>query len=83
LGQGFAEIYAGDYPEVIPSLQGWLKWELIPRRIDRKAWSMWELLRKQYAKKNPRPKTFMEIAACSPPLENALAFSHPLLRFLV
>ena len=24
---------------------------------------MWELLRKQYAKKNPRPKTFVEIAA--------------------
>lgn len=24
---------------------------------------MWELLRKQYAAQNPRPKTFVEIAA--------------------
>lgn len=24
---------------------------------------MWELLRKQYAEKNPRPKTFTEIVA--------------------
>lgn len=40
-----------------------LKWELIPRRIDREAWSMWELLRKQYAQMNPRSKTFIEIAA--------------------
>lgn len=52
-----------NYPEVIPSLQGRLKWELIPRQIDREAWSMWELLRKQYAEKNPRPKTFTEIVA--------------------
>ena len=52
-----------NYPEEIPSLQGRLKWELIPRQIDREAWSMWELLRKQYAEKNPRPKTFTEIVA--------------------
>ena len=52
-----------NYPEEIPAGQGRLKWERIPRQIDREAWSMWELLRKQYAEKNPRPKTFMEIAA--------------------
>ncbi len=38
--------------------------EIIPRLIDREAWQMWELLRKQYAEKNPRPRTFVEIAAC-------------------
>lgn len=27
------------------------------------AWEMWELLRKQYAVKNPRPKTFLEIVS--------------------
>lgn len=37
-------------------------WEIIPRLIDREAWQMWELLRKQYAAQNPRPKTFVEIA---------------------
>lgn len=38
-------------------------WEIIPRLIDREAWQMWELLRNQYAAQNPRPKTFVEIAA--------------------
>ncbi len=51
-----------NYPEEIPSLQGRLKWDLIPRQIDKEAWQMWELLRKQYAEKNPRPTTFLEIA---------------------
>ena len=62
-GKAWQRFMEENYPEVIPSLQGRLKWELIPRQIDREAWSMWELLRKQYAEKNPRPKTFMEIAA--------------------
>ena len=62
-GKAWQRFMEENYPEVIPSLQGRLKWELIPRHIDREAWSMWELLRKQYAEKNPRPKTFMEIAA--------------------
>ncbi len=34
----------------------------LARRIDSEAWEMWELLRKQYAAKNPRPTTFVEIA---------------------
>ena len=62
-GKAWQRFMEENYPEEIPSLQGRLKWELIPRQIDREAWSMWELLRKQYAEKNPRPKTFMEIAA--------------------
>ena len=62
-GKAWQRFMEENYPEVIPSLQGRLKWELIPRQIDREACSMWELLRKQYAEKNPRPKTFMEIAA--------------------
>ncbi len=62
-GKAWQRFMQENYPEVIPSLQGRLKWELIPRQIDKEAWEMWELLRKQYAEKNPRPKTFMEIAA--------------------
>lgn len=52
-----------NYPEEIPLLKESGRWEAIPRLIDREAWQMWELLRKQYAEKNPRPKTFVEIAA--------------------
>lgn len=61
-GKAWQRFMEEHYPEEIPSLQGRMKWELIPRQIDREAWSIWELLRKQYAEKNPRPKTFMEIA---------------------
>lgn len=60
-GQEWRKFMTENYPEDIPSLQGRLKWELIPRQIDKEAWEMWELLRKQYAMKNPRPKTFLEI----------------------
>ena len=50
-------------PDEIPPLKESGRWEIIPRLIDREAWQMWELLRKQYAAQNPRPKTFVEIAA--------------------
>ena len=50
-----------NHPEVIPSLKGRLKWELIPRQIDKEAWEYRTLLKKQYTEKNPRPKTFVEI----------------------
>lgn len=61
-GQEWRKFMQTNYPEDIPSLQGRLKWELIPRQIDKECWQMWELLRKQYAVKNSRPKTFLEIA---------------------
>ena len=61
-GQEWRKFMTENYPEDIPSLQGRLKWEIIPRQIDKECWKMWELLRKQYAEKNPRPKTFLEIA---------------------
>ena len=61
-GQEWRKFMQTNYPEEIPSLQGRLKWELIPRQIDKECWQMWALLRKQYAAKNPRPTTFTEIA---------------------
>ena len=61
-GQEWRKFMTENYPEEIPSLQGRLKWEIIPRQIDKEAWEMWELLRKQYAANNPRPTTFNEIA---------------------
>ena len=61
-GQEWRRFMQTYYPEEIPTLQENQKWELIPRQIDKEAWEMWELLRKQYAAKNPRPTTFLEIA---------------------
>ena len=61
-GREWRKFMQTNYPEEIPSLQGRLKWEIIPRQIDKECWQMWELLRKQYAAKNPRPTTFLEIA---------------------
>ena len=61
-GQEWRKFMQTNYPEDIPSLQEQLKWEIIPRRIDKECWKMWELLRKQYAAENPRTKTFLEIA---------------------
>lgn len=61
-GQEWRKFMQTNYPEEIPSLQGRLKWEIIPRQIDKECWQMWELLRKQYAANNPRPTTFLEIA---------------------
>ena len=60
-GRKWQEYMAENYPQVIPSLEGRLKWELIPRQVDNEAWEYRELLRRQYAEKNPRPKTFNEI----------------------
>ena len=61
-GQEWRKFMTENYPEEIPFLQGRLKWEIIPRQIDKECWQMWELLRKQYAANNPRPTTFLEIA---------------------
>ena len=60
-GREWQRFMTENHPEVLPSLKGRLKWELIPRQIDKEAWAMWELLRRQYAQKNPRPKLFVEI----------------------
>ena len=62
-GEKWREYMTDNYPEVIQSLQGRLKWELIPRLVDKEALEYRELLRKQYAAKNPRLTTFTEIAA--------------------
>ena len=60
-GEEWQRFMTENHPEVIPSLKGRLKWELILRQIDKEAWEYRALLKKQYAEKNPRPKTFVEI----------------------
>lgn len=60
-GSRWREYMEEFHPEVIPSLQGRLKWELIPRQVDKEAFEYRMLLRKQYEKQNPRPTTFNEL----------------------
>ncbi len=61
-GKAWQQFMQENYPEETQTLMSSSRWELIPRRIDKEAWAMWELLRRQYAEKNPRPKTsFIEI----------------------
>ena len=60
-GSRWREYMEEFYPEVIPSLQGRLKWELIPRQVDKEAFEYRMLLRRQYEKQNPRPTTFNEL----------------------
>ena len=60
-GEKWREYMEEFHPEVIPSLQGRLKWELIPRQVDKEAFEYRTLLRKQYEKQNPRPITFNEL----------------------
>ena len=62
-GAAWRRFMEKNYPDEIPQLKANGRWEVIPRLIDREAWQMWELLRKQYAEKNPRPRTFVEIVA--------------------
>lgn len=61
-GAAWRRFMETNYPDEILQLKANGRWEVIPRLIDRDAWQMWELLRKQYAALNPRPKTFVEIA---------------------
>ena len=62
-GAAWRRFMETNYTDEIPTLKANGRWEVIPRLIDREAWQMWALLRKQYAAQNPRPKTFVEIAA--------------------
>lgn len=63
-GAAWRRFMETNYPDKILQLKANGRWDIIPRLIDLEAWQMWELLRRQYAEKNPRPKTFVEIAAC-------------------
>lgn len=62
-GAAWRRFMKTNYPDEILQLKANGRCEVIPRLIDREAWQMWELLRKQYAAQNPRPKTYVEIVA--------------------
>lgn len=49
-----------NYPTEAEKLMNSNRWDELALEIDREAYNLRELLRKQYAKANPRPTSFME-----------------------
>ncbi|MCD7731042.1 MAG: TnpV protein [Oscillospiraceae bacterium] len=59
-GTAWQQFMQENYPTEAEKLINSGRWGKLALEIDREAYSLWELLRKQYAKANPRPTTFME-----------------------
>ena len=59
-GTAWQRFMQENYPAEAEELMNTARWDELALEIDREAYSLWELLRKQYAKENPRPITFME-----------------------
>ena len=59
-GTAWQRFMQENYPDESEELMNSNRWDELALEIDREAYSLWELLRKQYAKENPRPTTFME-----------------------
>ena len=59
-GKAWQKFMQENYPTEAAELMNSNRWDELALEIDREAYSLWEQLRKQYAKANPRPTTFME-----------------------
>lgn len=59
-GTAWQRFMQENYPDEAKALMNSNRFDELALEIDREAYSLWELLRKQYAKANPRPTTFME-----------------------
>ena len=59
-GTAWQRFMQENYPTEAEKLMNSNRWDELALEIDREAYSLWELLRKQYEKANPRPTTFME-----------------------
>ncbi|MCI5667590.1 MAG: TnpV protein [Oscillospiraceae bacterium] len=59
-GTAWQRFMQENYPAEAEELMNTARWDELALEVDREAHSLWELLRKQYAKENPRPTTFME-----------------------
>lgn len=60
-GKEWQKFMKENYPAEAAELVASNRWNELALKIDREAWALWDLLREQYAKDNPRPITFMEI----------------------
>ena len=59
-GTAWQRFMQENYHDETAKLKESNRWDELALEIDSEAYSLWELLRKQYAKANPRPTTFME-----------------------
>lgn len=59
-GMAWQRFMQENYPDEAEELMNSNRWDELALEIDREAYSLWELLRKQYVNANPRPTTFME-----------------------
>lgn len=59
-GKAWQRFMQENYPTETAKLKESNRWDELALEINREAYSLWELLRKQYAKANPRPTTFTE-----------------------
>lgn len=59
-GTAWQRFMQENYPNEVEELMNSNRFDELALEIDREAHTLLELLRKQYAKANPRPTTFME-----------------------
>ena len=59
-GTAWQRFMQENYPDEAEELMKTARWDVLALEIDREAYNLWELLRKQYARANPRPTSFME-----------------------
>ena len=59
-GTAWQRFMQENYPTEAAELMNSNRFDELALEIDREAYSLWELLRKQYAKANPRTTSFME-----------------------
>lgn len=59
-GEAWQRFMRENYPTESAELINTERWDELALEVEREALDMWELLRRQYAKANPRPTDFME-----------------------
>ena len=59
-GRTWQRFMQENFPVEAAELKGSNRFDELAFEIDREAYTLWEQLRRQYAKANPRPTTFME-----------------------
>ena len=61
-GEEWQKFMRENYPTETAELEGKARFDELAVEVDNEAWELRQLLRSQYAKENPRPTTFAEIA---------------------
>ena len=69
-GEEWQRFMRENFPTETAELEGKARFDELAVEVDNEAWELRQLLRSQYAKENPRPTTFEQIAEW----ENTLGF---------